>query len=157
TSTNAARDGRFRRIKVRVGRSDLRVEHRSGYYAERDFAHARREDREQQLQDQLLSDLSATDFPVWLQTGHFRTGDNRFYVPLSVAVPGSALPPVPPGGQERATIDVIGVVRDEGKRAVARLRDTIHLTGDNAQDVRHKNVQYGTGFTVPPGKYRLKV
>src|SRR6185503_17837255 len=28
---------------------------------------------------------------------------------------------------------------------------------DNAQDVRHKNVQYGTGFTVPPGTYRLKV
>jgi VWFA-related protein len=157
TSTNPARDGRFRRIKVRVGRTDLRVEHRSGYYAERDFAHARREDREQQLQDQLLSDLSATDFPVWLQTGHFRTGENRFYVPLSVAVPGAALPPVPPGGQERATFDVIGVVRDEAKRAVARLRDTIHLSGDNAQDVRRKNVQYGTGFTVPPGKYRLKV
>jgi hypothetical protein len=39
SSTNTLRDGRFRRISVRVKRNDLRVEARSGYYADRDFAH----------------------------------------------------------------------------------------------------------------------
>jgi VWFA-related protein len=157
TSTNPAQDGRFRRVRVRLKRPDLRIEHRSGYYAGRDFVHAGREDRERQLQEQLLSDLSSTDLPVWIQTGHFRLGENRFYVPLSVAVPGSAIPFERKGEQDRATLEVIGIVRDEAKRAVARLRDTIDVAAPGAQEIRRKNVQYRTGFALPPGKYRLKV
>ncbi len=61
SSTNPARDGRFRRIKVRLKRQDLKLEYRTGYYATRDFAHSTKDDREQQLQDQLISDLSSTD------------------------------------------------------------------------------------------------
>jgi VWFA-related protein len=154
TSSNPAKDGKFRHLKVKVGRADLRVEHRSGYYADRDFRHAGREDREMQLQDQLLTDLSATDFPVWVQSAHFRTGENRFYVPLSIAVPGSVLPMAGTGDQQKTSLDIVGIVRDEAKRAVARLRDTLSVSGG---DVRKKSVQYRTGFTLPPGTYRLKV
>ena len=153
-STNTAQDGNFRRVKVSLRRPELRVEHRSGYYADRDFRHAGHEDREHQLQDQLLAELSATDFPVWVQSSYFRISDTRFYVPLSVAVPGSALPLARSGQEERTTLDVLGIVRDEAKRAVARLRDTLHVSG---ADVRSKSVQYRTGFTLPPGSYRLKV
>jgi len=152
-STNPARDGRFRRVKVRVNRPDLRLEHRSGYYAERDFQHSGHEDRERQLQDQLLADLSSTDFPVWVQSAHFRTGESRYYVPVSIAVPGSALPPAP-GASRRISLDLAGVVRDEAKRAVAKLRDTLRVSG---AEVQQKSVQYRTGFTLPPGRYRLKV
>jgi VWFA-related protein len=154
TSTNAAKDGRFRRVQVRVDRPEVKVEHRSGYYAERDFRHAGREDRERQLQDQLFADLSSTDFPVWIDSGHFRTGESRFYVPLSIAVPGSALPVARTGTEERISLDLLGIVRDEAQRAVARLRDTVQVSGT---DVRKKSVQYRTGFTLPPGRYRLKV
>ena len=154
TSTHTAQDGKFRRVRVRLARPELRVEHRSGYYAERDFRHAGTQDRERQLQEQLLADLSATDFPVWVRSGFFRTGENRFYVPLSVAVPGAALPLARSGSDERTTLDVVGIVRDEGKRAVARLRDTLRVSG---ADVVKKSVQYRTGFTLPPGTYRLKV
>ncbi len=156
-STNAAQDGRFRRVKVRVDRPGLKVEHRSGYYAPRDFSHARREDREQQLTDQLLSDLSARDLPVWLQTSYFRVGDNRFYVPLTVAVAGWAVPFVRKGDEDRATLDLIGVVQDEAHRSVARLRDTVTVAAPGAGEVRRKNVQYQTSFVLPPGRYRAKV
>jgi hypothetical protein len=126
-----------------------------------DFAHAGRNDRDLQLQEELFAGLSATDFPVWVRADRFRTGANRFYVPLSVAVPGSAL--LPPGaspprkgtGPSVLSLDLIGVVRDEAKHAVARLRDTVRV--DSAEGVRGKNVQYRTGFTLPPGKYRIKV
>ncbi|HXB55237.1 MAG TPA: VWA domain-containing protein [Vicinamibacteria bacterium] len=153
-SANTMKDGKFRRLRVTVNRPELRVEHRSGYYADRDFRHAGREDREVQLQDQLLTDLSARDFPVWVQSAHFRTGQNRFYVLLSIAVPGSALPLVRSGDQERTSLDLVGIVRDEAKRSVARIRDTLHVSGS---DVRKKSVQYRSGFTLPPGKYRFKV
>ena len=77
-----------------------------------------------------------------------------------MAVPGSAL--FPPGDSSRPgasgrtlSLDFVGIVRDEAKRAVARLRDTVRVEG--SPDVRRKNIQYRTGFTLPPGTYRLKV
>ena len=64
TSTNPAKDGRFRHLKVTLNRSDvkeMKLEYRSGYYAGRDFQHLNRTDREQQLEDELDAQLSQTD------------------------------------------------------------------------------------------------
>jgi VWFA-related protein len=50
-STNPAKDGRFRRITVRLkNKNDVKVDARDGYYADRDFTHTAKEDREIQLQ-----------------------------------------------------------------------------------------------------------
>jgi len=157
SSTNPARDGRFRRIRVRVNKSGLKVEHRNGYYATRDFQHSGKEDRERQLQEQLMTDLSSTDLTVWMSTSFFRLSDDRFYVPVSIAVPGSQIPFAQSSSQDRATIDVIGLMRDPQQRPVGRLRDTVKLAVQPAQEVKRKTVQYETGFTLPPGQYRLKV
>src|SRR5262249_23805652 len=50
-TSNLAKDGRFRTIRVKVKRSNLKVEARGGYYADRDFQHTARTDRETQLQE----------------------------------------------------------------------------------------------------------
>jgi VWFA-related protein len=157
SSTNAARDGRFRRIKVRLKRTDLKLEYRSGYYAPRDFAHSTRDDREQQLQDQLLSDLSSTDLSAYVSAAYFRVADNRYFVPLSVIVPGYQIPITKTTSKDKATVDVLGVVRDEQRRPVGRIRDTVRLSTDAADELAKKTVQYQTGFEMPPGKYRVKV
>jgi VWFA-related protein len=157
SSTNPARDGRFRHIRVKVNKPGLKVEHRNGYYANRDFEHSGKQDRERQLQDQLTTDLSSTDLTVWMSTSFFRLAEDRFYVPVSIAVPGSQIPFVKSSTQERATIDIIGLMRDTQDRPVGRLRDTVKLAVQPAEDVKRKAVQYETGFTLPPGKYRLKV
>src|SRR5204863_8723536 len=89
-SNNPARDGRFRRITVQVqGWPGLKLDFRRGYYEASDFAHATKEDRERQLQEQLQSDLPSTDFHVYLPAGYFRYSDIRYYVPVSGVVPGS--------------------------------------------------------------------
>ena len=157
SSTNSARDGRFRRIRVRLKRPDLKLEYRSGYYAPRDFAHSTKDDREEQLQDQLTSDLSATDLSAYVSTAYFRLADNRYFVPLSVVVPGYQLPITKTTDKNKATIDVLGLVRDEQRRPVGRIRDTVRLSTDAADDIRKKTVQYETGFEMPPGRYRVKV
>jgi VWFA-related protein len=157
SSTNAARDGRFRRIKVRVKRSDVKLEYRSGYYAPRDFAHSSKDDREQQLQDQMLSDLSATDLAAYVSASYFRLADNRYFVPLSVVVPGYQLPITRTTPKDKATVDVLGLVRDEQKRPVGRIRDTVKLSPETADDLKKKTVQYETGLEMPPGKYHVKV
>lgn len=155
-SSNPARDGRFRRITVRLNRQDVKLEFRRGYYAPSDFQHSSREDRERQLAEALASDLPVTDFPVYLATAYFRSSGGRFFVPVSLAVPGWEIPFTHGGDQDKATLDVMGVVLDETQRPVGQTRDTVKLNIAGTQQVQRKNVQYDTAFLLPPGKYHLK-
>jgi hypothetical protein len=48
-------------------------------------------------------------------------------------------------------------MRDEQKRPYGQLRQTVSVEPSASQDVKNKNVQYDTGFQLPPGKYDLKL
>jgi VWFA-related protein len=157
SSTNTARDGRYRRIKVTLRRPDVTLEYRSGYYAPRDFAHSSRNDRSRQLEDQLLSELPPTDLPVHGQAGFFRLSSKRYHVPLWLIVPGSFVPFTRANDTARATLDVLGVIRDPQQRPVAWIRDTVRLAVGAGQDVERRNVQYNTSLELPPGRYTLRV
>jgi VWFA-related protein len=156
TSTNALKDGRFRHLKVQLNRPDLKLDYRSGYYAGRDFEHLNRADREQQLQDEIASELSQTDVAVYAGASYFRQDDSHYYLAVSLVIPGSQIPFVLAKDKDNATVDVIGEVRADGKFAVGHQRDTVKLALDSAQQVRRKNVQYNTGFLLAPGSYHLK-
>ena len=155
-STDLRRDGRYRRLSIKVDLHDVKLEYRPGYYAPADFRHANKDERERQLEEELASDLPATDMAVYMQTLYFRTGDNRFYVPISLVVPGSQTPFVKGGDRDKATLDIIGQVRDTAGHDIGDVRDTVKLAVDQAQQVRQKNVQYTTGFNLPVGKYHVK-
>lgn len=155
-STNKAMDGRYRHISVRVNRKDVKLNYRSGYYGPRDFQHFTKEDREQQLQDEIASDFPSTDLPVFLESGYFRGVDGRYFVPVSIVVPGSAIPAMQMDDRSKASLDVLGVVREAtSKFPVGDVRDTIKIPL-SAQPTVRKNVQYNTGFMLAPGKYHLK-
>jgi VWFA-related protein len=155
SSTDTARDGRFRRIQVRVRRAGMRVEARAGYYAERDFAHTSRADRETDLQNMLFAALSPTDLPVLVTPGYFRLAADRFYVPVAVAVPGAAVPV--PANKDKVTLDIAGFVRDEQGRPVGRIRQTLELPSGGEHTLAGKQILYQSGLTLPPGRFSVKV
>ena len=129
STANLSKDGRFRTIRVRVKRPNTKVEARGGYFADRDFQHTARTDRETQLQEQLFSAVSATDLPVLVNAGYYRMAADRYYVPLSLAVPGSAIPIPPEKDKDKLPLDVLGVVQDEQGRPVGRIRQTLNAAG----------------------------
>jgi VWFA-related protein len=155
-STNPARDGKYRKLTIKINRPGIKLEYRPGYYAPADFKHSGKEDRERDLEQQLSSDLPATDMAVYLDAMYFRLDENRFYVPVSLIVPGSQIPFVKGGDKDKATLDIVGTVIDEVKRPIGRARETVKLNLDSAQQARQKNIQYTTSFNLPPGKYHLK-
>ncbi len=156
TSSNPAKDGRFRRLKVAVNRPDLKLDFRSGYYAGRDFIHLDRADREQQLEDELAAQLPRVDVPLYAGESYFRKDDSHYYLAVSLVIPGSQIPFVTEKDKDNATIDIIGQALEGGKFPVGRLRDTVKLAVESAREVRRKNVQYNTGFLLAPGNYHLK-
>jgi VWFA-related protein len=155
-SNNPLRDGKYRRIQVKVNRPGINLEFRRGYYAPKDFKHFNTEDKERQLEEELAAELSSTDVAVYMAAAYFRMDENRFYVPVSLVVPGSQIPFTKGGDKDKATLDVIGQVLDELKRPVSSVRETVKLSLDAAQQVQRKNVQYTTGFVLSPGKYHFK-
>jgi VWFA-related protein len=155
-STDPARDGRYRKLTIKINRPGIKLEYRPGYYAPADFKHSGREDRERELTEQLASDLPATDMAVYLDALYFRLDENRFYVPVSLIVPGSQIPFVKGGDKDKATLDIIGSVIDEAKRQIGQARETVKLNLDPSLQARQKNIQYTTSFNLPPGKYQLK-
>jgi VWFA-related protein len=156
TSTNHLKDGHFRRLKVQLNRPDVKLEYRAGYYADRDYQHMKQADREEQLEDELAADLPQTDVAVYAGTAYFRADDSHYYLSVSLVVPGSQIPFVQEKDKDSATLDIIGQMREGGKFPVGRLRDTVKLAVDSAQQVRRKNVQYNTSFVLAPGNYHLK-
>jgi VWFA-related protein len=154
SSTNSARDGRFRRLSVRVRkRSGLRLDAKNGYYADRDFAHTARSDRELLLQEQLAAPIPVTDVPLFVTAGWFRLAADRYYVPISVAVPGASIP----RATDKTTLDIAGFIRDERGAPVGRIRDTLTVPPASADTLAGRQVLYQTGVTLPPGRFQVKV
>ena len=156
TSNNPLKDGKFRRLKVQVNRSDLKLDFRAGYYAGRDFEHLNRADREQQLEDELDAQLPRVDVPLYAGAAYFRQDDAHYYLAVSLVIPGSQIPFVTEKDKDNATIDIIGEALGGGKLRVGQLRDTVKLAVESTRQVRRKNVQYNTGFVLAPGSYHLK-
>jgi hypothetical protein len=155
-SSNPARDGKYRKLTIKLNRPGLKLQYRPGYYAPADFRHSGKEDRERELQEQLASDLPATDMAVYLDAMYFRLDENRFYMPVSLIVPGSQIPFVKGGDKDKATLDIIGEVIDEVKRTIGSARQTVKLDLDPSLQARQRNIEYTTSFNLPPGKYHLK-
>jgi hypothetical protein len=98
---------------------------------------------------------------VYMDAMYFRLDANRFYMPVSLVVPGSQIPFVKgprlaSQDKDKATLDIIGAVIDENKRPVGRVRETVKLNLDPSLQARQKNIQYTTSFNLPPGKYQIK-
>src|ERR1700678_2739375 len=159
-SSDTVKDGRYRRLTIKINRPNVKLEYRPGYYAPADYRHANHEERERQLQEQLASDLPATDVEVYLQAYYFRsdtgTAAPRFYVPVSLIVPGSQIPFVKGGDRSKATLDIIGQLKNTAGQDMAEIRQTVKLAIDDSQQFSRKNIQYTTGFSLPLGKYHLK-
>ncbi|MGA8430775.1 MAG: VWA domain-containing protein [Candidatus Sulfotelmatobacter sp.] len=155
-STNPARDGRYRRIIVKARIPGAKIDYRRGYYAPADFKHSTTDDKERQLEEELASELPATDLPLYLGVSYFRLENNKFFVPISLVVPGSQIPFIRSSDRDKATLDVIGMVLDGEHHPLNRVRDTVKLAVNTSTEVQKKNVQYDTGMSLLSGKYHLK-
>lgn len=161
-STNAAEDGRYRRIQVkfapRVNLVKARLDYRKGYFAPTTFARMSEANKEAQLQRALESENPITDLPLAVEVDYFRLDKAKYFVPISVQIPGSALAFHNKGSKAATELDFTAEVRDAHDKPAAAVRDTIPLKLDEttAGQVTRKHIQYDTGLTLSPGKYKLR-
>ncbi len=162
-SANPAQDGRYRRIQVKLAGSAealrAKLDYRQGYYAPTTFARMRGTDKEAQLSQALMSENPVTDLPVAVEVDYFRLDKTKYFVPISVKIPGSALAFHSKGAKQATELDFIAEVFDARNRPASTVRDTIPFKVDDqvAGQVVRKSIQYDTGVTLTPGTYKLRI
>ena len=99
-----------------------------------------------------------TDLTLALEVNYFRQAKDRYFVPISVKIPGSDIELARRGGAESTRLDFIGEVKDAKGVLAATVRDDINvkLKGESAGQLSKHNLEYDTGFTLQPGSYTLK-
>ena len=161
-STNPAEDGKYRHIVVRLAPKltalKAKLDYRQGYYAPTTFARMTGTNKEAQLQEALESENPVTDLPIAAEVDYFRLAKSKYFVPVTVRIPGSALAFTHKGAKAATELDFIGEILDARGRQASVVRDTIPVKVDTttAGAVQQKQIQYDTGFTLVPGKYTLK-
>ncbi len=158
-SPNLTMDGKYRRIKVQITSNlSAKLDYRTGYFASKEFKQFNSSDRERQLEEALVLGDPITDLTLALETDYFRMAQDRYYVPVSVKLPGSDLELAKHGGSESARLDFIGQIRDSKGKLAGTVRDfiTVKLKADTAAELAKKTIAYDVGFALQPGTYTLK-
>ncbi len=158
-TTNQNPDGRFRRIKIALNNGlAASVDYRQGYYANKMFSKFTTADKERQLEDALLLGDPVTELTMAMEASYFQLNRAEYFVPITLKIPGSELALARRGGAEHTLIDFIGEIKDEFGSTVSNVRDKvdIKLTGATAAELAKRPIEYDTGFTLLPGKYKIK-
>jgi VWFA-related protein len=159
-STDPARDGRWRRIHVKVNlASGVHLRYREGYYAAKDFGVFTTEDRERQLQEAMISPTPEVELPLAVETAQFRIDKDQVFVPIAAKLASSALEWAHKRGSRETAFDFAAEVRDtRTNRVVGALRDTItvNLASERFEQIQQRALVYQGGVLVPPGTYKLK-
>ncbi len=161
-SQNDKLDGRYRRIKLQptaeLSARVSKLDYRQGYFAGKEFGKFNSSDKERQLQEALMLGDPMTDLSVALEVDYFRMARDRYFVPVTVKIPGAELELAKHGGAETTKLDFIGEVRDAKGTVQGNVRDyqEIKLKGETAGQLGKRTLAYDTGFTLAPGTYTLK-
>jgi VWFA-related protein len=159
-ATNTAKNGHFRRIKVSLTQNlDAKLSYREGYYADKEFNRFTTVDKERQLEDALMLEDPITELSIAMEIDHFQLNRAEYFVPIIVKIPGRELALAKRGGAEHTLIDFVGEIKDlVGGSTVSNVRDNVNikLSDATAAELAHRPIEYDTGFTLLPGKYRIK-
>lgn len=159
-TTNPAKNGRFRRVKVSLNNNlEAKLDFRQGYYADKEFSKFTTVDKERQLEDALMLEDPVTELSIAMEIDHFQLNRAEYFVPIVVKIPGRELALAKRGGAEHTLIDFVGEIKDMvGGTTVSNVRDfvNIKLSDATAAELAHRPIEYDTGFTLLPGKYMIK-
>lgn len=163
-STNDRRDGRFRKIEVRLNnRPGLTVRARKGYVAPRGRAPEARAavtaGGSPELKDALESPLPLTSLPMAMTASVFKGPSPKGSVVISTFVNGSSLPFVENAGMFKNDLEVLGVATDVNGKSFSTDRATVNLSmkPDTAKRVTATGFRVIQSLDLNPGRYSLRV
>ena len=163
-STNDRRDGRFRKIEVKLSnKPGLTVRARKGYVAPRGKAPEAPKTTANgpslELKDAMESPLPLTGLPLALTAAVFKGPAPKGSVVISTFIVGSGLPFADNGGMMKNDLEVLSVATDDKGKAFPTDRSTVNLNmkPDTAKRVSATGLRVIQSLELNPGRYTLRV
>jgi VWFA-related protein len=163
-SSNERRDGRFRKIEVRLpNRPGASVRARKGYVAPRGRAPeakpATANGASPELKDALESPLPLTGLPIGLTAAVFKGPGAKGAVVISTFIAGNMLPFVEGGGLMNNSLEVLAIATDMKGKTFPTDRATVDLKmkPDTARRVTATGFRVIQSLDLDPGRYHLRV
>ena len=161
-STDTRRDGRFRRVDVKVTRPGLQVRSRKGYTAPKGRAPSEKPvnaDTSRELNAALESPVPISGLGITLFAAPLKGTGNKASLALALELDGAKLRFTEKDGFFADDVEVAVVAVDEGAKVRDGGRDELNLRlrpQTHALVARH-GVRILRRLEVPPGRYQLRV
>jgi len=160
-STNERRDGKYRKIEVKVARPGLSVRARKGYAAARGKAEPDKGDPRTapELRAALASPLPSSGLPLALAAAVFKGPDKKGAVVISALVGARDLPLTEKDGTFRNDLEIVLTAADYSGKSYPGDRATLalNLKPDSVQRLRAGGFRILNQIDLPPGRYQLRV
>jgi VWFA-related protein len=161
--SNDRRDGRFRKIEVRVDRPGLKVSARRGYVAPRGRAQEAKlagpNDASAELREAISSPVPVAGLPLAVTASTFKGPDNKGSVVISTMIGGRDLALVESNGTFKNDLEISWLASDAKGKVFPGDRNTLNLTlkPDTVSRLRATGFRVITAMDLPPGRYQLRV
>ena len=159
-STNERRDGKFRKIEVKVTRPGLTVRSRKGYVAARGRSEVKDDGKTApELRAALSSPLPTSALPMALAAAVFKGGAGKGAVVLSTLIAARDLDLVEKDGTFNNQLELVITAADYGGKSFPGDRATLTLAmkPDSVQRLRAGGFRILNSIDLPPGRYQLRV
>lgn len=165
---NARRDGRFRKLEVRVKRPGLRVRSRSGYYEARgrapnapvaSAASKGKDALPPAVEAALTSPMPVSGFPLKVFAAPFKGTPPNAALAIAVELDASRLDFVETNGLFNESVDVVISALDTNGKVYPGDRHTLTLNfkPDGYKRALERGIRVLSQHNLPPGRYQLRV
>jgi VWFA-related protein len=157
-STNTRRDGRFRKISVKVVRPDMVVSARQGYFAPKGDETFRREKNED-VREALQSAEDLKEIPVAIAFNITRSDLTRSLVGVQTRIDVRKIHFQKRENRNQNIFNIVTVVYDANKRFVDGRETQIdfNLSDPNYKNVMQEGLRNQATFRLEPGNYIIKI
>lgn len=158
--TNQEYDGKFRKISVKLSRSNLDVQTRKGYYAIDSTGGSPVLDYEVPALAALHTSRNASPFALRAAGLHFPEANRPGLTPILAEVPLSAFTFTPDKDKKTYSADfsIVALIRDASKQVVQKVSQHYPLSGpiEQLEAARKGEVLFYREIELPPGRYTVE-
>jgi len=162
--TKTERDGRFRKIEVRVRRPGLSVQSRAGYMAPRGrppkpVSTSPQRGLASSVAEAIANPLNTRGLPMRVTAVPYKGGGRNSDVLLVVELDGRRLGLIEQGGKHAGSVDVAwAAVSADGQRTPGgHYRSVLALETDTYMRAVQDGIRFVSEFNIQPGRYQLRV